>query len=159
MKKIDPLTITLTVILVIIVASGIMFFLRFSWQSNQAKEQTRLVNASKKAENISSQDLASLENKDVGYTVKYPTNFDAMYTQDGVEFTPKNEQGKIILQVKNQIVNVNIEQDQVEQTQLGMLNDAAQIIKNTFQFTQPVSTEKPSNEGRFSNIRFDPKKY
>ena len=60
--------------LVIVVVSGIR-------QNNQAKEQT-------------SQDLASLENKDAGYIVKYPTNFDVIYTQNGVEFTPKQSQVK-----------------------------------------------------------------
>ncbi|MBI2334204.1 hypothetical protein HYU96_00165 [Candidatus Daviesbacteria bacterium] len=123
-----------------------MIFLKNSTQSNQTREQTY-------------RDLASLENKDAGYTVKYPINFNVLYTQDGVEFTPKQGPGRIILSVTNSIVNVNTEPEGADQSQLAMLNNAAQTIKDTFQFTESNSSDTTNNEGRFQNIYFDPKKY
>lgn len=107
----------------------------------------------------SAQELATLENKDAGYTIKYPSNFDAMYSQDGIEFTPKNGPGKITLQVKDGVVEVSINADHVNQPALSMLNEAAQTIKNTFQIIQPTPTDKTRDEGRFSNLHFDPRKY
>lgn len=126
----------------------------------QKQPQTKVAaDIPKNIDNTPTQELATLENNDSGYTVKYPTNFDALYTQNGVEFTPKDGKGKIILQVKDKIVDANIQQNQVEQPQLSMLNSAAETIKNSFQFTQTESANKNDNEGRFANIHFDPKKY
>ena len=125
--------------LVIVVVSGIR-------QNNQAKEQT-------------SQDLASLENKDAGYIVKYPTNFDVIYTQNGVEFTPKQSPGKITLDIVDGIAKVNIQTEGANQSQLSMLNSTAQTIKDTFQFTKQTPVDKTNTDKRFENINFDPNKY
>ncbi len=151
----------LTVLLVLILSSGAIILNKVI-----QKKDNKLINApfqpKKTAQNVKGapiQDLSTLENKDAGFTVNYPTDFKAMYTQTGVEFTPKNGEGKIILQVKDQIVNVSIQQDQTDQSQLLILNNAAETIKNTLRFVQPLSTDKNSNQGRFSNIYFNPKRY
>lgn len=104
-------------------------------------------------------DLATLENNDAGYTIKYPTGFKALYTQDGVEFTPKNGRGKVILQVTDGIVHISIKPDQASQLELSILNNAAQTITNTFQFTKQTPVDKIDTDKRFENINFDPNKY
>lgn len=154
----SPLTLGLFVVLILILFSGGLVVYNLYKPKSEVK-LSKVVDSTKNVQGMTTQDLATLENKDAGYTVKYPANFDAMYTQNGVEFTPKTGQGKIILQVKDQIANVTIQQDQVEQSQQSILDDAAETIKNTFQVTQPTPTDNFSNKGRFSNIHFNPKKY
>lgn len=123
---------------------------------NFTKQKT---NSTKNVQSEPTQDLATLENNDAGYTIKYPTSFEALYTQDGVEFTPYNGQGKVILQVVDGIVKVNIKPDQASQLELSILNNAAQTITNTFQFTKQTPVDKTNTGKRFENINFDPKKY
>lgn len=121
--------------------------------------QNKIDNSTKNVQNEPTQDLATLENNDAGYTIKYPTSFEALYTQDGVEFTPYNGQGKVILQVVDGIVKVSTKPDQASQLELSILNDAAQTITNTFQFTKQTPVDKTNTGKRFENINFDPKKY
>ena len=117
------------------------------------------VNISTQAQNKTSSELATLVNNDLGYTVKYPANFNAIYTQSGVEFTPKKGDGKIILQIQDQIADVSINQNKIDPPQLTILNNASQTIKNTLVFVETTPIDKTQNQGRFANIHFDPRKY
>lgn len=161
-RIIHPLTAGLCVLLFLILISGSLVVYNFAKQKNEVKtsiSQDKIADSTKNVHSVSTENLATLENKDSGYIVKYPANFDVIYTQDGVEFTPKNRQGKIILQVNDGLANISTKTDQVSQSELSMLNEAVQTIKSTFQATQSASIDKASNEGRFANIHFDPKKY
>lgn len=148
-QLLSSFTVKLCILFLLILALGLLVII----------SQNKIDNSTKNVQNEPTQDLATLENKDAGYVVKYPTNFDAIYTQDGVEFTLKNGQGKVILQVVDGIVKVSTKPDQASQLELSMLNNTAQTITNTFQFTEQDLIDKTSADKRFNNINFDPKKY
>lgn len=148
-RLIASLVAGLCVLFLLILASGLLVII----------PQNKIDNSTKNVQSEPTQDLATLENNDAGYTIKYPTSFEALYTQDGVEFTPYKGQGKVILQVTDGIVKVNIKPDQASQLELSILNNAAQTITNTFQFTKQTPVDKTNTDKRFENINFDPKKY
>jgi len=100
--------------------------------------------------------LATLQNSDLGYTVSYPANFNAIYAQDGVEFTPKNGLGQVLLSVKDSVASVTIEASGSAQTQLSLLQSAADTIKSSFKYTGDVNkVGAKSYKDRFAN--FNPK--
>ncbi len=163
MKRAHPLSIGIPAILLLTLSvEGFVFFSTFD-SGNKVKQEPKPISASETTPEsvlgVLTPELATLENNDMGYSVNYPANLNVLYTQEGVEFTTKEGKGKIILKVKNEEANVFIQAGELSQSELSQLNLAAQTIKENLQFKKILPENKPTDRGRFTNVRFDPKNF
>lgn len=138
-------------LLLVLFAAYLIFYSLSS--DKKLAESVKNPKAGKNQPSASPEELATLENSDAHYSVRYPTNFSAIYTKDGVEFTPKDGPGKVILNVTGGIASVSAKPEEKD------LSEAVQIIKDSFRFDQAEASPSPDNKGRFANIHFDPGKY
>ncbi len=77
-----------------------------------------------------------LENSDQGYKFLYPAGYKVVYLKGGVELTPPSNLGKIKVSVKDKIVEITKNTDNLSQDQIQKLNLAEELIRVSFRFLQ-----------------------
>jgi hypothetical protein len=136
--------------LLFITAFSLIFF-------GVSKKQTAINIPKQQVAGVSTPELATFENQDQSYIVQYPSNYQALYLPDGVEFTPKESDGKITLQLINNQPNIQIQNSSNNTTQQN-LKSTAQIIKDSFKFIE-IETASSSASDRFKGIKIDPREF
>ena len=121
-------------------------------ESTQAKKETAAEVITKKESVLVNDPFARwavLENYAAGYKLTYPDGFKIDYTATNITVTPPSGGGKVMMAINKGSFGVTVDNSGANSDQTKLLNAAADLVRNSFEFVSGPGYDASGTKQRF----------